>query len=247
MADGEPRPMPVEEEPLCVCCLASNTLNLFCVNPMYEEEGKLSEMDDHDDEEGRKMRMGGQLTFTLVAAVALTFTSLRMFRYRQFGTYYAAGDVTGTNWWLIGNMISQYSALSLWGLAFLTQLLALFGVLNKVNFFVWEIGIFRALPLLSLVGAIFSYIAYEKAYGLVDGMALMGAIRLEYLQTLIEGSMTGMALQGSAKSWTQANLRKRRMENERRESDGEDDVLGEDDEMAGEPEVPAEEDDLFDF
>ena len=46
-----------------------------------------------------------------------------------------------TNFNTLANQVLSYGGLGLWGIAFLTQLLALFGLFPEINYLVWYVGI----------------------------------------------------------------------------------------------------------
>lgn len=79
---------------MCVCCLANinSAFNLFCISPFYnDEDKKLGSGYDGDDNDGHKGGDGkgnsmgkwqAQILYTLVAAGAVSATSLSLFRYK---------------------------------------------------------------------------------------------------------------------------------------------------------------------
>ena len=49
----------------------------------------------------------------------------------------------GTNYWSMANALLQYSQIAVFGIAFLTQVLAMLGVAVSVNSLVWNHGVFQ--------------------------------------------------------------------------------------------------------
>ena len=83
----------------------------------------------------------GALTYLIVAALVATEAAMYLFRYSKVKDYYKGFQAdpagTGTDWFWLGDLIQSYANLGLFGLAFISQLLALFGILGGFNMIVW--------------------------------------------------------------------------------------------------------------
>ena len=88
------------------------------------------------------------------------------FRYRKFDSYYADGEVLGTNYWKIANQISGYSGTMYWTIAFLTQFLVTFaGAGVEINLMVWVQGM-MVMVAVSIVSEALRFYAYDRSYEL---------------------------------------------------------------------------------
>ncbi len=107
----------------------------------------------------------GNLTYLLVAAGVATHAALMAFRYASRSGHYATFLTgTGTNWFEIGDLIQNYANLSLFGIAFVTQLLALFGIATGINAMVWMWGIMLAGGLANGVAGFMKFLAYDNCW-----------------------------------------------------------------------------------
>ena len=116
--------------------------------------------------------MTANINYLLMASVEIAATVLFMFRYKSVSwtgdstkTYYDAwiprdGE---TNWWEIGNMILDFGKLALWGVAWIFQLLAVFGILNEINMLIWDWGIFVGVPVVLSVWLVVMGGAFDAA------------------------------------------------------------------------------------
>jgi hypothetical protein len=112
----------------------------------------------------------GNLTYLLVAAGVTTQAALMAFRYASRTGYYLSFiSGTGTNWFEIGDLIQNYANLSLFGIAFITQLLALFGIAAWLNALVWFWGVMLVGGLANGIGAFFKFLAYDNCYDKAAG------------------------------------------------------------------------------
>ncbi len=84
----------------------------------------------------------------MVATIEITATALMAFRYRSQNYlgdatknyYYVWEQNHGTaaaNFYQIAYMIVDYGKLGLWGVAWIFQIMALFGVLTDINMLIW--------------------------------------------------------------------------------------------------------------
>ena len=108
--------------------------------------------------------MEAQVTFFIVALTNTMLTADSLFRYRSSSTYYDDGDVLGTNYWKLANQLSGYFWLGAFGIATITQLLAMYGVANGINLGVWIYGLEMFGGLVGLVTSIMMFLGYDKAY-----------------------------------------------------------------------------------
>ena len=107
----------------------------------------------------------GNLTYLLVAAGVATHAALMAFRYASRSGHYATFLTgTGTNWFEIRDLIQNYANLSLFGIAFVTQLLALFGIATGINAMVWIYGIMLAGGLANGVAEFMKFLAYDNCW-----------------------------------------------------------------------------------
>ena len=102
-------------------------------------------------------------TFLVIAGTLAGATALDLFRYKSSDTYYEGGQYFSQNWWKLGNQIQSYVALGTWGVFFLTQLLAMFGIGVEFNQMVWIYGSFIFSAASYVGGAMIMY-AYDAFY-----------------------------------------------------------------------------------
>ncbi len=142
----------------------------------------------------------GNLTYLLVAAGVTTHAALMAFRYTSRTGYYNAFlSGTGTNWFEIGDMIQNYANLSLFGIAFITQLLALFGILTWLNALVWFWGIMLAGGLANGVGAFFKFLAYDNCWDKATGCD--GTVKADMIAGTAMSTSVSLTLYMQAENW----------------------------------------------
>jgi len=81
--------------------------------------------------------------------LASTAFFMQQFRWRSSTksgqSYYVAWETLkadlGTNYWELANMFNNYAGLAIFGVAFLTQAISFFGILNDINVMVWTYGV----------------------------------------------------------------------------------------------------------
>ena len=152
--------------------------------------------------------MQGQMTFTVVALLQAGVIALKLFKYRPISTTYTTGAaIFSINYWQIANMIDGYGGLFFWGVASITQLLSVFGVMADVNLLVWgQIG-----PLMGIVSLI-SYglrlFAYDTAYDLVvadstntNATTVRDSLETELVEVAAMQAATGLALLQEKDNW----------------------------------------------
>ena len=108
----------------------------------------------------------GQITFTIIAAQALTYTYFNMFIWRKndFSSIYFDGrnltpkrvEKESANY-KMGKLIYEYGWLVLWSAALLTQLMSDFGMGAELNTKVWIMGIGVGGMLINLVTNVLWY------------------------------------------------------------------------------------------
>lgn len=106
------------------------------------------------------------LVFLIVASSYATYAGLQVFRYRTKSGYYDVGELGGkaTNWWRLSDSARLYGMVGIFGIAFLTQLLASVGIFTSYNMMIWTnlVGTFGM-----LLGCIISFmriIGYNAAW-----------------------------------------------------------------------------------
>lgn len=113
----------------------------------------------------------GQVAYLVLASLMTARAGLNLWRYESgtvaeaaFTAYENAAGSGSTNMWKLGWYINRRGDLSMFGLAWITQLLSTFGVLPGLNriVWVWGVGAFGALA--ALTSGISYYIAYDKMY-----------------------------------------------------------------------------------
>jgi hypothetical protein len=113
--------------------------------------------------------MGGQLMFLAASGSAMMWYILDLFVWPDETTEITVNWDDNKMWYTIPHMISYFS-LAVWGVAFIMQMLAIFGIAPATNGLVWAFGVFMALPLAEMVGTMMLWIGY-------DGAAAMAATK----------------------------------------------------------------------
>jgi len=106
------------------------------------------------------------MVYTSVALLELVLAVSILFRYRAtratglaiildqkyVDDFYAIFDVvSSTNYWKYGSMLLHYSKIGFFGVAFLTQVLSVFGIMTSINLMVWQYGIFLGVSLVNVL------------------------------------------------------------------------------------------------
>lgn len=73
----------------------------------------------------------------------------------------AASGTGNTDYYKLVHMIENYGMLGLFGIAFITQLLATFGIMTDINLLVWMMVVPLGGLLLELTLVILSFLAYN--------------------------------------------------------------------------------------
>lgn len=113
-----------------------------------------------------------QISFALVAVFEISTSSMFAFRYRSrdwtgsaSDSYYKPYDthVGGTNWWGLSSLISYYSRIAVYGVAFVFQMMAIFGLFPEINIYVWEWGIVIGMASLEVLIMLMTALGYDSA------------------------------------------------------------------------------------
>jgi len=160
--------------------------------------------------------MVAQFAYFSIAASMATWAGLDVFRYRSdpnsaiSGNQYYAVGVFGSdqNWWELSSMIRGFGVLAIWGLAALTQLLAIFGIASSANFFVWMFIVGGGSLLLGLSVGALRFLAYEQGYAksletpaVANGAKLMEAVKWDALMDLAAMGVSTLALYRMYDDW----------------------------------------------
>ena len=159
--------------------------------------------------------------FTSVAMFYFTQLSLQLFRYRRADGYYDAGEeLVGEekNTWKRTANFYHWCSWTIWGTAMVSQMLAWNLVIpSYVNVFIWVVGVgVVRLFVTGLSGVIFNGIQ-RKAYQMTTGArysyvenaygeAIVDAVRLEMVETLIKESSMTLTLAIFSKDWLRAQF-----------------------------------------
>ena len=143
---------------------------------------------------------------------------MKHYRYRSSTTYYDSGDVLGdNNYWQLVNTIGGNFWLAAFSVAFITQLLAIFGIANGINVMVWAVGLGGIGGLVNLVTGIMAWYAYDLAYqltedsstsaaDLLDAAVVMAAIKDDMMMATIDGLSTELGLASVSEEWFMWNM-----------------------------------------
>ena len=113
--------------------------------------------------------------------VLASLNSYSLFVLRSESNYYDAGNILSTNWWSLAGLVNDYGGLVLGSMAFLTQLLALFGILVELNLLMWTtilgtIGLTYQLTLTVLYFMAYNSANSKKSEKVATADALMSLI-----------------------------------------------------------------------
>jgi len=190
-------------------------------------KGGKGDMKGDWSDDDREEQMEANVTFLMVAFSGMVQLALRTFRYRSSETYYDSGATTSsTNYWEYSNMISGYYFLAAFSIAFITQLLSMFGIANEINLYVW-MGLLGGIGgLVELVSGLLLWYAYDEAYvmsedadstaaELVAASVVMAAVKEEMMWGAIDSLGIEFALEETGKDWAQYQMRAAGYENEK--------------------------------
>jgi len=106
--------------------------------------------------------MGAQIMFLMAAGSAMMWYILDLFVWYDDTTSTTVDWNDNKIWYSIPHYIHFFS-LAVWGVAFIMQMLAIFGIAPGINYMVWGFGVFMALPLAEMVGTMMTWIGYDGA------------------------------------------------------------------------------------
>lgn len=185
---------------------------------MRKDGGKGDMRGDWSDDDGEE-QMEANVTFLMVAFSGMLQIGLKTFRYHSDEDYYVYGATTSsTNYWEYANMISSYYFLAAFGIAFITQLLSMFGIANEVNLYVW-MGLLGGLGgLVEMVSGLLLWYAYDEAHVMyyeddsttaevTAAAVVMGAIKEEMMMGAIESLGIEFALNETGKDWAEYQMK----------------------------------------
>ena len=154
--------------------------------------------------------MSGQITFTLVALSTAVMSALDLFRYRPADTFYVASDAySTTNWWKYANEIQSYGSLVIGSVAFIFQILSIFGIAADINIMVWMYLVLAGGMIVGGTASILRFYAYELAWSAgEDGNAAANAmvIREEMVEVTAMETATTFALWTEGANWWYAQM-----------------------------------------
>jgi hypothetical protein len=119
----------------------------------------------------------GHLVYIFIPTLYTGLAVLHIFRYSTNSDYYTrfvADSSQSIDWFKIGDYISNWGGLVLWGLAWLTSILALFGgaALVDLNMIIWVWGIGLGNSLAMLTSFVMKFFAFDTAYDKYETVAV---------------------------------------------------------------------------
>lgn len=123
--------------------------------------------------------MAGQIGYLTIAMLNLSYPIFSQFKIRaDIDTvgFYDVYDALltaisgGTNYVKIADLIMDYGAMSIWGAAFITQTLSLFGIATDINMMVWDYGVMYGLFYITFTYVVMQLLSLFKHYGITDGV-----------------------------------------------------------------------------
>ena len=104
----------------------------------------------------------GQVTYLVNALENILVAALTEFYFRDhdylgnsatkgYYSYWEDASVATTNFWQIANLLRTYSAIAIFSIAFITQLLAMLGIAASVNSMVWIYGVFTVFMSINVI------------------------------------------------------------------------------------------------
>ena len=91
--------------------------------------------------------MTGQIAFLTVALISFVVPALAQFRWRApatgtntsfYNDWTTSTKLGSNNYWELSNMVYNYGMIAIWGVAVVTQLMSIFGVMPEINILVWS-------------------------------------------------------------------------------------------------------------
>ena len=172
---------------------------------------------DHEESGEMDDMMGApwaaNLVYLFIALGMTTRAGLNLWRYengiRQVADFveYDIAVLLKTNWWKQGWYLSRYGDLAIFGVAFISQLLALFGVAIAFNMSVWVWGVGVAGALVNLVAGIEWFLAYNKMHTEENETVKANVERMWMEQSIVNSAMGLLAYEWGM-PWMMANMPK---------------------------------------
>jgi hypothetical protein len=206
-----------------------------------------------------RMPILGNIAYISVALLAGTAVGMRQFSWRIKkdifpAEYYAAwtaleSDLGSTNYWDLATMIADYGMLGIWAAAFVTEILATFGIAPEVNVMVWAFGVGLGGLVISLTYNILMFLAIQTAYGISSdstksswsaAASVQAAIQQDWISSNAAAGFIGMCLFTAYGNWW-ASMEAAMEETEETEEQTEEAAV---EEAAAEDELAGEEGDL---
>jgi len=162
----------------------------------------------------------GNIAYISTALLAATAAGIRQFRWRAdddtyAGKYYAIwtaleADLGSTNYWELGTLIADFGMIGIFGVAFVTEILATFGIAPELNVMVWAFGVGLGGLVIGLTYNIMMFMAINTAYGVNSDATKAGAsaaglvmklIQSDWLLSNAAGAMIGWVLFSAYGNW----------------------------------------------
>lgn len=169
-----------------------------------------------------RMPILGNIAYISTALLAATAAGLRQFRWRAdddgfknkyyaFWTFYEA-DLGSTNYWELGTLIADFGMLGIFGVAFVTEILATFGIAPELNVMVWAFGVGLGGLVIGLTYNIMMFMAINTCYGINSDSSkatsatypagiLMQQIQFDWLMSNAAAAMIGWVLFSAYGNW----------------------------------------------
>jgi len=131
-----------------------------------------------------RMPILGNIAYISTALLAATAAGLRQFRWRADGSYatkyYASwtameAEYGSTNYWELGTLIADFGMLGIFGVAFVTEILATFGIAPELNVMVWAFGVGLGGLIVGLTYNIMMFLAINTVYGINSNTSKVAA------------------------------------------------------------------------
>jgi len=208
----------VPDSPECVAAAdaAAATGNMDNNPPQGGDMMKGGKMDDDRDAQRDSDQMEANLTFLFTALGVSLSSGLQLFRYRSDENFYIGGEYLDFNGWKMANLLQDYSFLVLGGVAFITQLLSMFGIANEINLLVWMWGMGFVGMLVEAVAGFMLFYSYDEAYKLTlsddaednsYGTGIMGALQMDALVWAVDSIMIELGIMMQMESWYKYQMR----------------------------------------
>lgn len=161
--------------------------------------------------------VGANLAFLTVATFQATLSGMRIFRWRKTVTgqdsYYklwTSAGLTTPNYYELAFMILDYGRVGLYGIAWITQLIATFGALSSFNRIWWLYGIILLGSLLDGAFSVFILLGLEQAHAknTTVGMTLVLQLVTEWMKFAAGNAITMSMMAIGYESWTYAAMEK---------------------------------------